>query len=60
MIRKLLREIEKEKAVGMPDQKDDTQEKPQTDQPAADEASTAMDTDDMHDPVLPGVPPGQF
>lgn len=61
MIRKLLREIEKEKAVGMPDQKDDTQEKPQTDQSAAaNEASTAMDTDDMHDPVLPGVPPGQF
>lgn len=67
MIRRLLREIEKEKTMGMPDQDSSAETKTQETTPAeetaeaaGDEASTAMDTDDMHDPVLPGLPPGQF
>ena len=65
MIRKLLTEIEKELAMGMPTRRDapTTTETPAPaaeTQPPADEASTAMDTDDMHDPILPGLRPGQF
>ncbi len=60
MIRRLLREIEKEKTMGMPDEKE-AEEKPAVSaEPAAAEASTAMDTEDMHDPVLPGLRPGTF
>lgn len=65
MIRKLLTEIEKEIAMGMPTHNDTpplTETAAGTAESAspADEASTAMDTEDMHDPVLPGVPPGKF
>ena len=67
MIRRLLREIEKEKTMGMPDQDSSAETKTQEPAPAekpaeaaGDEASTAMDTDNMHEPVLPGVPPGKF
>lgn len=65
MIRKLLTEIEKELSMGMPTHSDapPTTETPATaaeTSPQADEASTAMDTEDMHDPVLPGLRPGQF